>query len=80
MQLELFYHDECGFSRQVLNTIKNLKIGEKIVLKHIIKDPDFEDELVALCGNAQVPTLKVDGKPMRESEVINRFLVEQFVD
>ncbi len=80
MQLELFYYNECGFSQQVLNTIKNLKIGEKIMMKNIRENADYEKELITLCGDSQVPTLKADGNPMRETEVINRFLVDHFVD
>ncbi|MBF0278138.1 MAG: hypothetical protein HQM13_10120 [SAR324 cluster bacterium] len=80
MQLELFFYNECGFSQQVLNTIRNLKIGDQIVMKNIRENADYQKELVDLCGDAQVPTLKSDGVPMREAEAINRFLVDQFVD
>ena len=80
MQLELFFHNDCGFSKSVLNTITNLGISKKINLKNIRENTDFEHELIKLCGDATVPTLVVDGKPMRESEDIKRFLVDTFLD
>lgn len=79
MQLALYYYNECGFSQSVLNTMINLKIKDQIVLKNIRENPAYQEELIALCGNPQVPTLKVDDQPMQESETINRFLVDQFV-
>ena len=79
MLLELYFYNECGFSRSVLNLITNLKIDDQIVKKNIRENSDYERELEALCGDIQVPTLVVDGKPMRESETINSFLVDQFV-
>jgi len=79
MQLELFYYQECGFSKSVLNTMTNLKIHEKISKKNIREDEGFAQELEELCGDIQVPTLVIDGKPMRESEEIKKFLVGQFL-
>lgn len=75
----LYFYNECGFSRSVLNTICNLGIDDKIVKKNIRENPDYERELIALCGDRKVPTLIVDGKPMRETEEINRFLVDHFL-
>jgi glutaredoxin len=79
MKLELYYYKECGFSQSVLNTIKNLKIQDQVTLKSIREDPEFEKELVIACGDNQVPTLMVDDKPMRESEDIKKFLVQNFM-
>lgn len=79
MTLDLYYFPECGFSRSVLNTINNLKIQDQVGLKNIRENLDFENELKQLCGNTQVPTLLVDGKPMRESEDIKAFLVSEFM-
>ena len=78
-ELELYFYNECGFSRSVLNTITNLGVGDKIVLKNIREEPQFLEELVALCGNKTVPTLVIDGSPMREAEAINNYLVEEFI-
>lgn len=78
MQLELYFYNECGFSQRVLNTISNLRIDDKIIKKNIRENADYEKELIDLCGDPKVPTLIVDGKPMRESEEINRFLVDKF--
>ncbi|MBU3915968.1 glutathione S-transferase N-terminal domain-containing protein [bacterium] len=79
MKLDLYYYTECGFSRSVLNTITNLKIQDQIVLKNIRENPDFDKELTQLCGDNKVPTLVIDGKPMRESEDIKAFLVSEFM-
>jgi glutathione S-transferase len=78
MRLELYYYNECGYSQSVLNCIANLLIDDKIVKKNIRENPAYEKELVALCGAKTVPVLVVDGKPMREAEEINRFLVDKF--
>ena len=80
MPLELYYYNECEFSQSVLNIINNLKIGDQITMKNIRENPQYEKELIALCGDRQVPTLKIDGQAMRESEVINRFLLDRFLD
>lgn len=80
MQLVLYYYNECGFSRQVLNCVTNLRVGDRIIQKNIRENVDYEKELIALCGDKTVPTLVVDGKPMRGSEEINQFLVDQFLD
>ncbi len=79
MKLELFYHNECGFCASVLNTIQNLKIQDQVELKNIKENVEFEKELVIECGDQQVPTLFVDGKPKRESEEIKKFLVLSFM-
>lgn len=80
MPLELYFYSECGFSQRVLNTITNLRIGDRITRKNIRENIDYERELVDLCGDKTVPTLVVDGKPMRGSEEISRFLVDRFLD
>ena len=79
-QLELYFYNECGFSQQVLNTIINLGIGDKIIRKNIRENVDYEKELVDLCGDKTVPTLVVEGKPMRGSEEISQFLVDRFLE
>ena len=80
LQLELYFYQQCGFSRSVLNTINNLGIADKVIMKNIREQVEYEDELVAICGDSTVPTLMVNGEVMRESEVINGFLVDQFLD
>jgi len=80
LELELYFYQQCGFSRSVLNTINNLGIADKITLKDIREHVEFEKELVAKCGNPTVPTLMVNGEMMRESEAINSFLVDKFLD
>ncbi|MBT3226709.1 MAG: glutaredoxin [Deltaproteobacteria bacterium] len=79
MKLELFYKNGCGFCASVLNTIQNLKIQDKVQLKNINENIEFEKDLVIESGDKQVPTLFVDGKPMQESEEIKKFLVQSFM-
>jgi hypothetical protein len=64
----------------VLNTINNLRVGDKIVKKDIRENPDYEGELVDLCGDKQVPSLKMGEEMICGSEEINRWLVNQFLD
>lgn len=80
MNLELYFHNECGFSRSVLNTVTNLKIEDKMVMKNVVEEPHYEKELGQLCGTSEVPTLVVDGEPMRGAEDIKKFLVDTFFD
>lgn len=79
MKLVLYYKQGCLFCRSVLNTIKNLKIQDKVELRDITDNTDLEDELEKECGNTQVPTLFIDGKPMRESQHIKKFFVDTFM-
>jgi glutathione S-transferase len=79
MSLELYFYNECGFSRSVLNCMANLHCEEKIVKKNIRENSEYEKELIALTGAKTVPVLVIDGKPLRGSEEINRYLVEKFL-
>jgi glutaredoxin-related protein len=79
MALELYFYNECGFCQSVLNCMSNLHCSEKVVMKNIRKNPDYEQELVDLTGAKTVPVLVVDGKPVRGSEEISQFLVEKFL-
>jgi len=79
MTMELYFYNECGFSQSVLNCMTNLHCGDKILMKNIRENPEFEKELVALCGIKTVPVLVIDGKPLCGSEAINQFLVGEFL-
>ena len=79
MAMELYFYNECGFSQSVLNCMTNLHCGDKILMKNIRENPEFEKELVALCGIKTVPVLVIDGKRLCGSEAINQFLVGEFL-
>jgi glutaredoxin len=79
MSLELYFYNECGFSRSVLNCMTNLHCEDKITKKNTRENPEYENELIALTGAKTVPVLVIDGKPIRGSEEINQFLVEKFL-
>lgn len=77
--VELYFYNECGFSQSVLNCMTNLHCEDKIVKKNIREHPEYEQELITLCGSKTVPVLVVDGKPIKGSEEINQFLVGKFL-
>ena len=79
MALELYFYSECGFSQSVLNCMTNLHCEDKIVKKNIRENPEYETELIALTGAKTVPVLAIEGKPLRGSEEINKYLVVQFL-
>jgi glutaredoxin-related protein len=79
MQLELYFYNECGFSQSVLNCMANLHCEDKIIQKNIRENPEYENELIALCGAKTVPVLVIDGKPMSGSEEISQYLVGKFL-
>ena len=77
-RLELYFHNKCAFSRNVLSAIKNMRLEGAVDLHDVLADPRQMDALIELAGKKQVPCLVVDGKPMHESKDINRFLYEAF--
>ena len=79
LQMELYYYEACGFCQSVLNTLRNLKILDQTELKDIREHPDFEAELIERTGNKTVPCLVVEGKTMKESETIKKYLVSRFL-
>ena len=79
MQLELYFYNECGFSQSVLNCMTNLGCENKITKKNIRENPEYEKELIALCGAKTVPVLVIDGRPLRGSEEISQYLVGKFL-
>jgi glutaredoxin len=79
MALELYYYNECGYSRSVLNCMTNLHCEDKIIKKNIRENPEYETELIALTGAKTVPVLVIDGKPLKGSEEINKHLVVEFL-
>jgi len=79
MALELYFYSECGFSQSVLNCMTNLHCEDKIVKKNIRENPEYETELIALTGAKTVPVLAIEGKPLRGSEEINKYLVVEFL-
>ena len=79
MALELYFYNECSFSRSVLNCLVNLHCEDKIIKKNIRENPEYEKELIELTGAKTVPVLLIDGKPLKGSEEINKYLVVEFL-
>lgn len=76
--MELYYFPECPFCIRVLHAIDRLGIADDIELKDVRRNGAFRSELIDLCGNTQVPTLLVEGEPMRESADIVAFLDRRY--
>jgi glutaredoxin len=57
----------------------NLHCEDQVIKKNIRENPEYERELLALCGAKTVPVLVIDGKPLRGSEEISQFLVGKFL-
>jgi glutaredoxin-related protein len=79
MALELYFYNECGFSQSVLNCMSNLHCENKVIKKNIRENPEYEQELIALCGAKTVPVLVIDGEALKGSEEISQFLVGKFL-
>lgn len=75
-KLVLYQFPACPFCRRVLNAIDRLDV--EVELRDTRKNPAYQKELIALMGNTQVPTLLIDGKPMRESADIVRYLQNNY--
>jgi glutathione S-transferase len=58
--------------------MKNMRLEDKVIHHDVLADPKEMEALVTLTGKQQVPCLVVDGKPMHESQDINRFLYQAF--
>jgi len=52
---------------------------DQVELKNIREHPEFEAELIEHTGNKTVPCLVVEGKTMKESETIKKYLVSRFL-
>lgn len=79
MKLELYFKEGCGFCDSVKTTMVNVGCTDKIEMKNIETDPNFKKELEGLVEECKVPCLCIDGKPMQESQEINKFLVQNFL-
>ena len=84
-KLSLYEFHGCPFCVKVRRQMKRL--GLRIELRDIIKNPVFEQELLAGGGQRQVPCLRIDGDPTQhgagvrflyESSDINKYLSERF--
>ena len=73
--IELYFHEECEFSQNVLYTILNQKIKNKVTLKDILVNPDYAKELAQLTGNETVPCIVTGDISMKEGKDILKYLV-----
>ena len=74
--LILYEFPSCPYCRRVLDAIDDL--GVEVELRDTIQQPAHRDELRRLMGSTQVPTLLIDGKPMRESADIIDWLYTHY--
>jgi glutaredoxin 3 len=74
MQLELYHLKGCPYSAKVRAFINEAGLKSKIIFHEIHAEPQAYDKLMELTGQAQVPCLVIDGKPLLESDEIIKFL------
>lgn len=77
--LRLFYKETCPYCKKVIRFIDKNDLGDKIEYVDILADPKNEEELREVGGQAMVPCLFIDGKPMYESGDIIDYLDENYV-
>lgn len=75
-ELILYQFPSCPYCRRVLDAIDTL--GVKVELRDTITNPRHRQDLIALMGSGQVPTLLIDGEPMRESADIIAWLYQRY--
>ena len=73
-QLSLYYFFTCPYCTNVLECITELNL--KVEKCDIWKDEQHRQKLIDDTGSKTVPCLYVDGKPIRESSEIIRWLNE----
>ena len=76
--MELYFYEECEYSKIVLNTISMLKIKGKIKFKDIRLNPDYSKELLELTGDVMVPCLVTKDGSMKEAKDIRKYLISHF--
>ena len=74
MMLELYYREECPYSKKVRGFIAEKGLKSKIKFHDVDADEDSLRDLEALNHDEQVPCLVVDGEPMLESDEIIEWL------
>lgn len=75
--ITLYVKDGCVFSKQVLNTARELEFQ---FTEKNLKDEDVKDELAARAGHTQVPYLVDDEAhiEMHESDAIVQYLIAEY--
>jgi glutaredoxin len=76
LDLELYKKDSCPYCQRVFKALARL--GLAVRMRDVVEDPEALKKLVELGGDAQVPCLFVNGKPMYESSDIIAFLERRF--
>ena len=54
LRIELYYHEDCEYSQDLLNTISNLKINGKFTFMDICVNLDYAKEIAELTGNERL--------------------------
>ena len=75
-ELILYQYPSCPFCRRVLNAVDDLKVD--VEMRNTMTNPKNRSDLVSLMGSSQVPTLLIDGSPMRESADIINWLYKEY--
>ena len=73
-KLDLYYFPQCPFCQLVLSALRITGLEDKVTYHDIHDDHREKEFLVQDTGRATVPVLYIDGKPMRESKEIAKWL------
>ena len=76
--MELYFYKDCEYCQKVFETIAKLKITDKFIFKDIRVNPEYAKELIDLTGNETVPCMVNEQGPMKEANVIRKYLVSHF--
>ena len=74
MNLELYYYEQCPFCQRVLQTIKQLGLEDKVILKNTLTNAENAQFHSQKTGRSTVPCLYIEGEPMFESADIVQWL------
>lgn len=72
----LYYKPTCPFCKKVLRFIEKNNI--ELEMKDIKEKDEYQEELINIGGQDQVPMLLIGDKPMYESDDIIQYLREEY--
>lgn len=80
MMLELYYREDCPYSKKVRGFIAEKGLKSKIKFHDVDEDAASLRDLEVMNHDEQVPCLVIDGEPMLETDEIIEWLDEHSND